>query len=101
MNILITGAGGFIGKNLICALENIRDGKDRSHPELSIGEIFRCTRQTTEAEIFSRSRETPTIQKPRMDRLLFHGILTRDGNYFYSKVLWEPLPLGNMWVQLR
>ena len=51
MNILITGAGGFIGKNLICALENIRDGKDRSHPELSIGEIFRCTRQTTEAEL--------------------------------------------------
>lgn len=51
MNILITGAGGFIGNNLICALENIRDGKDRSHPELSIGEIFRCTRQTTEAEL--------------------------------------------------
>ena len=51
MNILITGAGGFIGKNLICALENIRDGKDRSHPELSIGEIYRCTRQTTEAEL--------------------------------------------------
>lgn len=51
MNILITGAGGFIGKNLICALENIRDGKDRSHPELSIREIFRCTRQTTEAEL--------------------------------------------------
>ena len=29
MNILITGAGGFVGKNLVCALENIRDGKDR------------------------------------------------------------------------
>ena len=51
MNILITGAGGFIGKNLVCALENIRDGKDRTHPELSVGEIFRCTRQTTEAEL--------------------------------------------------
>ena len=51
MNILITGAGGFIGKNLVCALENIRDGKDRSHPELSIGEIFRCTRQTSEQEL--------------------------------------------------
>lgn len=51
MNILITGAGGFIGKNLVCALENIRDGKDRTHPELSIGEIFRCTRQTTEEEL--------------------------------------------------
>ncbi len=51
MNILITGAGGFIGRNLVCALENIRDGKDRTHPELSIGSIFRCTRQTSEAEL--------------------------------------------------
>ncbi len=51
MNILITGANGFIGKNLVCALENIRDGKDRRHPELSIGKLLRCTRQTTEAEL--------------------------------------------------
>ena len=40
MNILITGAKGFVGKNLVCALNNIRDGKDRTHPELQIGEIF-------------------------------------------------------------
>ena len=51
MDILITGAGGFVGKNLACALENIRDGKDRTRPNLEIGEIFRCTRQTTEAEL--------------------------------------------------
>ena len=48
MNILVTGAGGFIGKNLVCALENIRNGKDRTHPEISIDEIFRCTRETTD-----------------------------------------------------
>ena len=30
MNILITGAKGFIGKNLVIALENIRDGKDKT-----------------------------------------------------------------------
>lgn len=30
MNILITGAKGFIGKNLISTLHNIADGKDRS-----------------------------------------------------------------------
>lgn len=32
MNILITGAKGFVGKNLIVTLENIRDGKDKTHP---------------------------------------------------------------------
>ncbi len=40
MNILITGAKGFVGKNLTEALNNIKDGKDRTHPELSIGEIY-------------------------------------------------------------
>ncbi len=51
MNVLITGAGGFVGKNLFAALEAVRDGRDRSRPALKIGEIFRCTRQTTEAEL--------------------------------------------------
>ena len=40
MNILITGAAGFVGKNLTAALQNIRDGKDRTHPQLQIGELY-------------------------------------------------------------
>ena len=40
MNILVTGARGFVGKNLVETLKNIRDGKDRTRPELKIGEIF-------------------------------------------------------------
>lgn len=32
MKVLITGANGFVGKNLIAALQNIRDGKDRTTP---------------------------------------------------------------------
>ena len=40
MNILVTGSGGFVGKNLVEALKNIRDGKDRTHPELTIDEIY-------------------------------------------------------------
>lgn len=40
MNILVTGAKGFVGKNLCAALRNIRDGKDRRLPELKIEEIF-------------------------------------------------------------
>lgn len=31
MNILITGAKGFVGRNLTASLESIRDGKDRVH----------------------------------------------------------------------
>lgn len=40
MNILITGAAGFVGKNLTAALQCIRDGKDRTHPGLTIDELY-------------------------------------------------------------
>ena len=40
MDILITGAAGFVGKNLTAALESIRDGKDRTHPGLTVDRLF-------------------------------------------------------------
>ena len=40
MNILVTGAAGFVGKNLAEALKCVRDGKDKTHPALSIEEIY-------------------------------------------------------------
>lgn len=40
MDILITGAAGFVGKNLTAALECIRDGKDRTHPGLTIDRLY-------------------------------------------------------------
>lgn len=40
MNILITGAKGFVGENLAAALKSTRDGKDRTLPDLIIEEIY-------------------------------------------------------------
>ena len=40
MNVLVTGAKGFVGRNLCAALKCIRDGKDKTRPALSVGEIF-------------------------------------------------------------
>lgn len=40
MKILVTGSEGFVGKNLVAALYNIKDNKDRTHPELKIDEIY-------------------------------------------------------------
>ena len=51
MKILVTGAKGFIGKNLIATLENIRDGKDKTtalSPDLT---IYACDVDTSEAEL--------------------------------------------------
>lgn len=40
MNILVTGAKGFVGKNLVAALKNIHDSKDRTHPALTVDELY-------------------------------------------------------------
>lgn len=40
MNILITGARGFVGKNLVESLKNIRDGKDKTYDISSDLNIF-------------------------------------------------------------
>lgn len=40
MRILVTGAKGFVGKNLCANLRNIQEGKDRRFPDLNIEEIY-------------------------------------------------------------
>ena len=40
MNILITGAAGFVGKNLTAALQCLKNGTDRTRPNLSIGTLY-------------------------------------------------------------
>ena len=40
MKILVTGAKGFVGKNLCWALKNIQAGKDRSYPGLTIEAVY-------------------------------------------------------------
>lgn len=40
MNILVTGAKGFVGKNLCALLRTIADGKNRTYGNIAITEIF-------------------------------------------------------------
>lgn len=40
MKVLVTGAKGFVGRNLVANLKNVRDGKDRTRPKLHIEGIF-------------------------------------------------------------
>ena len=51
MNILITGANGFVGKNLAEALKNIRDGKDKTRPLLKIEELYLYDIDSEKAEL--------------------------------------------------
>lgn len=40
MKILVTGAKGFVGKNLVCNLRNIMEGKNKTRPDLAIEAIY-------------------------------------------------------------
>ena len=51
MKILVTGAKGFVGKNLCAALRNIRDGKDRRFPELAIEAVYEYDIDNTAEEL--------------------------------------------------
>ncbi|MBO5480972.1 MAG: capsular polysaccharide biosynthesis protein CapF [Clostridia bacterium] len=51
MKVLVTGAKGFVGKNLTAALKNIRDGKDKTRPQLTIDEIYEYDMDNTVSEL--------------------------------------------------
>ena len=50
MKILVTGAKGFVGRNLCARLNNIRDGKARNYP-VEIDEVFEYDLDSTEEEL--------------------------------------------------
>jgi UDP-2-acetamido-2,6-beta-L-arabino-hexul-4-ose reductase len=51
MKILITGAKGFVGKNLCAQLKNIRDGKARCYGDLVVDEVFEYDIDSTPEEL--------------------------------------------------
>ena len=64
MNILVTGSAGFVGRNLVENLKNIRDGKNRTRPGIQIDNIYERPKNPEEF---------------------------RQGNYGFSSVLLETL----------
>ena len=51
MKILVTGAKGFVGKNLCWALKNIQAGKDKTHPGLTVEAVFEYDLDSTPEEL--------------------------------------------------
>ena len=51
MKILVTGACGFVGKNLVATLENIKQGKDKTRPNILIDEIYSYDIDSTKDEL--------------------------------------------------
>lgn len=91
MNILITGAKGFVGKNLVEALKNVRDGKDKTRNIDSDITIFEYDIDT-EAELLDKyTRECDFVfhlagvNRPKDEKEFM------EGNFGFTSQLLESL----------
>ena len=50
MNVLVTGAKGFVGQNLVTSLQSIRDGKDKTR-NIKVDEIYEYDIDSTEEKL--------------------------------------------------
>lgn len=57
MNILVTGAKGFVGRNLCLELKNIRDGKVRCWGDIAVDEVFEYDIDSTSEELDKYCKE--------------------------------------------
>lgn len=90
MNILVTGSAGFMGKNFVAALKNIRDAKDKVHGNLIIDKIYEYTLEAKEGDLafFCRNADFvfdfAGINRPKKDSEFMIG------NYeFHCQLLHE------------
>lgn len=61
MRILVTGAKGFVGRNLCANLRNIQEGKDRTHPGLAVEAVFEYDLDSTPADLDRYCREADFV----------------------------------------
>ena len=91
MNILITGAKGMVGRALTENLKNIRDGKNRTRPDIHIGEIFEYDIESSAQELERYCQEADFVfhlagvNRPK-DNAEF-----MEGNFGFSSALLETL----------
>ena len=91
MRILVTGAKGFVGKNLCEALKNIRDGKDHTRSALRIEKVFEYDIDSTPEQLDEWCKETDFVfnlagvNRPK-DQSEF-----MEGNFGFASVLLETL----------
>ncbi len=91
MNILVTGAAGFVGKNLVENLKTLQDGRNKTRPSLKIDKIYEYDKNNTieELNMFCSNCDfvfnLAGVNRPK-DTTEF-----KKGNYGFSSVLLEIL----------
>lgn len=94
MNILITGAKGFVGRNLVEALKNIRDGKDRTR-NIAIDSIYEYDLDTDpqELDVFCKNADfvfhLAGVNRPKDEKEFM------EGNFGFTSTLLDTLKKHN------
>ncbi len=79
MKILVTGSNGFIGRNLVWNLRELRDGKNQTRPNLFITEINGINKNTNKNDIDKFCKECDFVfhlagvNRPKDDSEFFEG----------------------------
>ena len=95
MNILVTGAKGFVGRNLVENLKNVRDGKNRTRPTLVIDEIYEYDIDSTYIQLEEYSEKVDFVfnlagvNRPKEKSEFMQG------NYGFASLLLETLKKHN------
>lgn len=91
MKILVTGAKGFVGKNLTASLKNIKENKDKTHPELTIDEIYEYDIDSSPEELDAACRDCDFVfnlagvNRPKENDEFFSG------NFGFASTLLDTL----------
>lgn len=91
MNILITGAAGFVGRNLVENLKNIRDEKNRTRSALSIQNIYEYDRNNSQEDLDRFCSDCDFVfnlagvNRPKDPKEF------KEGNYGFASILLETL----------
>ncbi len=94
MKVLITGAKGFVGRNLVASLENIRDGKDRTR-DIAVDEIYEYDIDTEPSLLDEYCRDCDFVfnlagvNRPKNDEEFM------EGNFGFASILLDTLKRYN------
>ena len=95
MKILITGAKGFVGKNLCAVLKNLKDGKDKTRPTLNIEEIFEYDIDSNPTDLDAYCEKADFVfnlagvNRPKSQEEFMQG------NFGFASILLETLKKNN------
>lgn len=96
MNILATGAKGMVGTALVNNLKNIRDGKNKTRPSISIDKIYEYDLNNTneELDIFCSKADfvfnLAGVNRPENPEDFMKGnfgFASKNGNLIYLSIL--------------